>query len=94
VADLNTPKTTITGWFAWIAWLFVHLFLLLNYRNQFRTMWNWGMAYFGKARSQGIMVGEYPFHDDDNERIKKKAIEMNSKGGVPSENKLISNRKY
>ncbi|MDN6279782.1 MAG: NAD(P)/FAD-dependent oxidoreductase, partial [Psychroflexus sp.] len=34
VADLTTPKKTMTGWFAWFAWLFVHLFLLINYRNR------------------------------------------------------------
>ncbi len=64
VADLTVPKTTITGFFAWISWLFVHLFLLLNYRNQLRTMWNWAYAYFGKAQSQGIMLGEIPYKLD------------------------------
>lgn len=61
VADLTLPHTTLTGWFAWISWLFVHLFLLLNYRNQFRTIWNWATAYFGKAQSQGILLGEIPY---------------------------------
>ncbi|MET4083721.1 NADH dehydrogenase [Pedobacter sp. UYP30] len=58
VADLTFPKTTLTGWLAWMAWLFVHLFLLINYRNQFRTMANWANAYFTKGRAQGIMVRE------------------------------------
>ncbi|WP_026451304.1 NAD(P)/FAD-dependent oxidoreductase [Aequorivita capsosiphonis] len=58
VADLNMPKTTLTGWLAWFSWLFVHLFLLISYRNRFRTMWNWTSAYFGKGQSQGLMVGE------------------------------------
>ena len=58
VADLSYPKTTLTGWFAWIAWLFVHLFLLINYRNQFRTMANWAGAYFTKGQAQGIMIRE------------------------------------
>ncbi|MFS4418209.1 NAD(P)/FAD-dependent oxidoreductase [Maribacter sp. 2307ULW6-5] len=63
VADMHWPKTSITGWFAWAAWLFVHLFLLLNYRNKLKTGWNWAITYFGKARSQGIMLGEYPKRD-------------------------------
>lgn len=78
VADLNIPKTTITGWLAWMAWLFVHLFLLLNYRNKFRTMWNWAISYFGKARSQGIMVGEYPFEKTSIDRKKNKELETSS----------------
>lgn len=58
VADLTTPKITLTGWIAWFSWLFVHLFLLISYRNRLRTMWNWTSAYFGHGQSQGLMVGE------------------------------------
>ena len=57
-ADLTFPKTTLTGWLAWFAWLFIHLFLLINYRNRLRTMINWTGAYFGSGQSQGLMVGE------------------------------------
>ena len=57
VADLTFPKTTLTGWLAWFAWLFIHLFLLINYRNRLRTMINWTGAYFGSGQSQGLMVG-------------------------------------
>lgn len=58
VADMTFPKTTLTGWFAWFSWLFVHLFLLVSYRNRFRTFWNWFNAYIGKGQSQGIMIGK------------------------------------
>ncbi len=60
VADMTFPKITLTGFFAWFAWLFVHLFLLVNYRNQWKTFWNWANAYLGKGYSQGIMVREDP----------------------------------
>lgn len=58
VADLTVPKTTLTGWLAWMAWSMVHLVLLANYRNQFRTLSNWAGAYFTKGQAQGIMIGE------------------------------------
>lgn len=58
VADMTFPKTTLTGFFAWFAWLFIHLFLLVGYRNKFRTFWNWANAYLGKGQSQGIMIGK------------------------------------
>ncbi|MGB6153798.1 MAG: NAD(P)/FAD-dependent oxidoreductase [Pricia sp.] len=58
VADMTFPKTTLTGFLAWFAWLFVHLFLLVDYRNQWKTFWNWMNTYIGKGNSQGIMVGE------------------------------------
>ncbi|MEO7285065.1 FAD-dependent oxidoreductase, partial [Gelidibacter sp.] len=58
VAEMTFPKTTFTGWLAWAAWLFVHLYLLVSYRNRFRTFWNWFNAYLGKGQSQGIMIGK------------------------------------
>ncbi len=58
VADFTSPHTTFTGWIAWFAWLFVHLFLLIDYRNRLRTMLNWTGAYFGSGQSQGLMVGD------------------------------------
>ncbi|MCL8007380.1 NAD(P)/FAD-dependent oxidoreductase [Gelidibacter japonicus] len=60
VADMTFPKITLTGWLAWFSWLFVHLFLLVSYRNRFRTFWNWFNAYLGKGQSQGIMIGKFP----------------------------------
>lgn len=58
VADLTTPKKTMTGWFAWFAWLTVHLFLLINYRNRISTMWNWTTAYFSKGQANGLLIGK------------------------------------
>lgn len=58
VADLTFPNTTLTGFFAWFAWLFIHLFLLIDYRNRIRTMINWTGAYLNDSQSNGLMVGE------------------------------------
>lgn len=58
VADLTTPKKTMTGWLAWFAWLFVHLFLLINYRNRISTMWNWTAAYLSKGQANGLLIGK------------------------------------
>lgn len=60
VADLTTPKKTLTGWIAWMGWIFVHVFLLISYRNQLRTIWNWANSFFSKAQAQGILIGEKP----------------------------------
>lgn len=58
VADLTTPKKSLTGWIAWFSWLFVHLFLLINYRNRISTMWNWTTAYLSKGQASGLLVGK------------------------------------
>lgn len=73
VADMTFPKTTLTGFIAWFAWLFVHLFLLVDYRNQWKTFWNWANTYLGKGNSQGIMIGENVYEN----LVKTTPMEMN-----------------
>lgn len=58
-ADLTTPDRTLTGFMALMAWLLIHLFLLINYRNRIQTMWDWTNAYFTKNQSQGLLIGKY-----------------------------------
>jgi len=65
VADLNIPEKTFTGWLAWMIWLFVHLFQLINYRNRIKTMWNWTTAYFIQDQSLGMIV--HPSQQPGNE---------------------------
>lgn len=64
VADLTTPNKSFTGWFAWMLWLFIHLFQLINYRNRIKTMWNWTTAYFTQDQSLGMIVRPSKRPDD------------------------------
>ncbi|HEV2964069.1 MAG TPA: NAD(P)/FAD-dependent oxidoreductase [Candidatus Angelobacter sp.] len=43
VADLG--KLHFSGYFAWLAWLFVHLLFLIGFRNRFLVMIEWAWAY-------------------------------------------------
>ncbi len=56
VANLPRPKLDITGWLAWMMWLFVHLFSLINYRNRIKTMYNWTTAYFTKDQALRMII--------------------------------------
>ena len=56
VADLPKPKLNFNGWIAWMMWLFVHLFSLINYRNRLKTMYNWTVAYFTKDQSMRLII--------------------------------------
>jgi NADH dehydrogenase len=44
VADLNTMH--LSGFFAWVAWLFVHIFFLIGFRNRIAVIFNWAWSYF------------------------------------------------
>jgi NADH dehydrogenase len=43
VADLG--KLHFSGYFAWLAWLFVHLLFLIGFRNRFFVLIEWAWAY-------------------------------------------------
>ncbi len=56
VADLPLPKLHFNGFIAWVAWLFVHLLSLINYRNRIKTLYNWAVAYLTKDQSLRMIV--------------------------------------
>ncbi len=43
VADFG--RIHISGYFAWLSWLFVHLFFLIGFRNRIMVMLDWAWAY-------------------------------------------------
>jgi NADH dehydrogenase len=43
VAELG--KLHFSGYFAWLAWLFIHLFFLIGFRNRFLVIAEWAWAY-------------------------------------------------
>ncbi|TDD94891.1 NAD(P)/FAD-dependent oxidoreductase [Flavobacterium cellulosilyticum] len=56
VVDLPKPKKHFNGFFAWLVWLFVHLFSLITYRNRIKTFINWTIAYFSKDQSLRMII--------------------------------------
>jgi NADH:ubiquinone reductase (H+-translocating) len=36
----------LSGFFAWVAWLFVHIFFLIGFRNRIAVIFNWAWSYF------------------------------------------------
>ena len=56
VAELPKPKINFHGFFAWLAWIFVHLVFLISTRNRIKTMYNWTVAYFTKDQSLRMII--------------------------------------
>lgn len=46
----------LSGAFAWLVWLFVHLMSLVGFRNRVAVFWNWMWAYFTYQRSARLIV--------------------------------------
>ena len=58
VADLTFPKWHLKGFFAWMAWLFVHLFSLIRFNNKIKTLYNWTIAYITRNTSMRLIIGK------------------------------------
>ena len=56
VVDLPRPKLHMSGFIAWMIWLFIHLMSLVTYRNRARTFWNWMIAYLAKDQSLRMII--------------------------------------
>ena len=56
VAEIPKPKMFFKGFVAWMAWLFVHLFSLINVRNKIKTFFNWMIAFFSNDQSMRVIV--------------------------------------
>lgn len=59
VADLNWLR--ISGWPAWLIWLFVHLLYIVQFRNRVLVLVQWGYMYLTHDRSARLITGEDPF---------------------------------
>jgi NADH dehydrogenase len=47
----------LSGLTAWVLWLFVHVFLLIGFRNRVWVMREWAWAYFTRERSARLITG-------------------------------------
>ena len=55
-------RLKLSGFFAWAAWLFVHIVFLIGFRNRFVVLFTWMWAYLTYERSARLIVGRrgYP----------------------------------
>lgn len=56
VADFG--KFHISGFLAWLSWLFIHIFFLIGFRNRIIVMIQWAWSYFTYDRSARLITGE------------------------------------
>lgn len=49
----------LKGFFAWLAWLFIHLMLLVGFRNRVIVLFNWIWNYFSYDRAIRLIIRPY-----------------------------------
>ncbi|HXJ34623.1 MAG TPA: NAD(P)/FAD-dependent oxidoreductase [Candidatus Eisenbacteria bacterium] len=57
-AVANFGRVHLSGFIAWLAWLFVHIFLLIGFRNRFVVMFEWAWTYLTYERGARLITGE------------------------------------
>jgi len=50
-------KIHISGFIAWLSWLFVHIFFLIGFRNRLLVFIDWAWSYFTYERSARLITG-------------------------------------
>ncbi|RZJ09787.1 MAG: NAD(P)/FAD-dependent oxidoreductase [Rubrivivax sp.] len=57
VVDLGTPAGSLrfSGYFAWLFWLFAHVWFLIGFRNRFVVLLDWAWAYWTYDRGARVV---------------------------------------
>lgn len=58
VADLPWLKVRLKGYLAWWAWLMLHIYWLIGFRNRLSVMTQWAYSYMTYQRSTRLITGE------------------------------------
>jgi NADH dehydrogenase len=59
VADVKGWR--FSGYFAWLMWLFIHLFNIVQFQNRLLVLLQWGWSYVTRNRSARLITGPSPF---------------------------------
>jgi NADH dehydrogenase len=51
-------RVQLSGLVAWLAWLFVHIFLLIGFRNRFLVLFSWAWTYVTYERGARLITGD------------------------------------
>ncbi|MGI8544400.1 MAG: NAD(P)/FAD-dependent oxidoreductase [Aridibacter sp.] len=57
-AIVEVGRFKLTGFLAWLAWLFVHVISLIGFRNRLWVLREWVWAYFTRDRTARLITGD------------------------------------
>lgn len=57
-AVVNFRQLRLTGLLAWLIWVFVHIYYLIEFDNKLVVMIQWGWNYFTRKRGARLITGE------------------------------------
>jgi NADH dehydrogenase len=51
-------RVKMSGFLAWVAWLTIHIFFLIGFRNRLAVLLNWAWSFFTLKRNAQLITGE------------------------------------
>jgi NADH dehydrogenase len=57
-AIVEIGRFKITGWFAWVTWLFVHIYYLTGFKNRMFVVLQWAWSFLTFRRGARLIVGK------------------------------------
>jgi NADH:quinone reductase (non-electrogenic) len=66
VADLHFIR--LSGFIAWVSWLFIHLIFLIGLRNRIAVFYQWVWAYFTYGRGARLIYGAFKAGEGEGEK--------------------------
>lgn len=67
-AVAETGGLKISGFPAWLAWLFIHILYLARFENRVLVLWQWFFNYVTRNRAARLITGENAYHPFDPHR--------------------------
>jgi NADH dehydrogenase len=58
--ETAAARPTCTSDRSWLAWLGIHIFFLIGFRNRFVVMFNWAYSYLTFRRGARLITGVPP----------------------------------
>ena len=72
VVDITLPivgHVRFSGYFAWLFWLFVHVYFLIGFRNRFIVLMDWAWAYGTFNRTARVVTGTEKFEPKSERKL-------------------------
>jgi NADH dehydrogenase len=88
-AIVEAGRLKMTGFLAWLAWLFVHVISLIGFRNKLYVLSEWFWAYISRERSARLITGNAEELEDALRFLEAKPI---AKALPKKRRKQISNK--
>jgi NADH dehydrogenase len=74
-AVAQVGKLEFGGFFAWLAWLLLHLYYLVGFRNRVAAMFSWGISFLGRTRGQMAITSQMMYARPVVDWVEKQAQE-------------------